>query len=626
MSETAIDLRRRAYQQRCSEMVSLFMEDVFATTPYPWQLNVITHLLTMNIPGSGIDSGPVLLVRPTGGGKSSVRDVYSVINGGISLTITPLLALGADQDEKITSKAKQTSGTVASVHLDELRSKSDQQELVDMIKALPEDSHTTVLLFSSPQAILNKSFLWLELIDWLIANGRLSMVCVDEVHLFVHFGMTFREEFKALTPALFSKLKVRCCNTRSTIPILFMTATCTKSIVETVERIVGFMFDKDSNVFWPQPDEMQHRQVLLDVQYSTQALHVFKKRTRNLLKHSSLEKYILYSNTRATVDRVSPKLCEWIDANGFKSDLLKIVGTLLREQKFYHIRVFCRSLRGNKLVFDEGCREDKRPFNPQILVATSGAANAGIDDPEVHGVCRLEFPPSIIDVNQEKGRAGRRSHAKPSSDWYLLCFSLESYVVLLKRLHDTPAANKQIPYFKTQEADMQDCLTAFILPQHCQQAWMEVKQSNPYVPLSRHPVACLDACAYCLGRYKTMFPTLIRSGVQTVFLQLYFGEHPMKNRPTIDKELVDAIKSYPGSNRLLFGINSNKKPEPVLIKKMIMMLLAAKILRYVTERKESTPPGKFTMSVFGSLAFVSGNATKLALNDPSYWTLLPLKD
>ena len=98
-----------------------------------------------------------------------------------------------------------------------------------------------------------------------------------------------------------------------------MTATCsTKSIVDTVEKIVGFMFDKDSNVFfWPRPDEIQHHQVLLDVQYSTQVIHVFKKRTQTLLKHSTLEKYILYSNTRATVDHVLPKPCKWIDANGF---------------------------------------------------------------------------------------------------------------------------------------------------------------------------------------------------------------------------------------------------------------------------------------------------------------------
>jgi hypothetical protein len=75
----------------------------------------------------------------------------------------------------------------------------------------------------------------------------------------------------------------------------------------------------------------------------------------------------------------------------------------------------------------------------------------------------------------------------------------------------------------------------------------------------------------------------------------------MKTCPTLNKELVNAIKNFPGSNCLLFGIKSKKKPEPIMIKKMILMLLAARMMRYVTERKEKAP-GKFTMSVFGSLA------------------------
>jgi superfamily II DNA helicase RecQ len=69
----------------------------------------------MPIQDSGIFPAPVLLVCPMGGGKLSVWDVYSVMNGGVSLTITPLLALGVDQDEKISLKAKQIAGTVVSV-------------------------------------------------------------------------------------------------------------------------------------------------------------------------------------------------------------------------------------------------------------------------------------------------------------------------------------------------------------------------------------------------------------------------------------------------------------------------------------------------------------------------------
>mgnify|MGYP002177090796 CR=1 FL=1 len=218
--------RRRGYIRRCIEMCTYFQEEVFGTTPYPWQQEVIAHLCCMVIPNSGIPPAPVLLVRPTGGGKSAVRDVFSIMNGGFSLTITPLLSLGADQEAKITLKAKHTAGKVLSVHLDEIRSMNDQKDLVMELKRLPPDGHTTVLLFLSPQAILNKKFPWSDFLDWLIINKRLSLVCVDEVHLFVHFGLTFRDEFKGLTPVLFDKLKVGGSAALTTIPLLFMTGTC----------------------------------------------------------------------------------------------------------------------------------------------------------------------------------------------------------------------------------------------------------------------------------------------------------------------------------------------------------------------------------------------------------------
>ena len=100
----------------------------------------------MGIPDSKIDPAPVLLVRPTGGGKSSVRDVYSIMNGGFSLTITPLLSLGADQESKITLKARQTTGNIISVHLDEIRSSADQNTLVTMLKAIPPGGHPLELI------------------------------------------------------------------------------------------------------------------------------------------------------------------------------------------------------------------------------------------------------------------------------------------------------------------------------------------------------------------------------------------------------------------------------------------------------------------------------------------------
>jgi len=154
------------------------------------------------------------------------------------------------------------------------------------------------------------------------------------------------------------------------------------------------------------------------------------------------------------------------------------VGTLLREQKFYHIRVFTRS---NADHYDEleFATEDKRPFNPQILVATSGAANAGIDDPEVYGVTRMDFPPSLLDVQQEKGRAGRRPFANSDSDWYLLCLSLESLVVLIQRLHNTPGS-KEASYFKAQDESIRDGILLLVLPLYCLHLALEHIGANPF--------------------------------------------------------------------------------------------------------------------------------------------------
>jgi hypothetical protein len=68
----------------------------------------------------------------------------------------------------------------------------------------------------------------------------------------------------------------------------------------------------------------------------------------------------------------------------------------------------------------------------QILCATSGVANAGIDSKNVYCALRTEFPPSIQDMCQEKGRVGHIPSASPNDFSYVVCFDIESFVVLLK--------------------------------------------------------------------------------------------------------------------------------------------------------------------------------------------------
>ena len=83
---------------------------------------------------------------------------------GVSLTITPLLSLGADREEKMRVRVNQSEGSVVPIHLDEVCSVAYQVQVVSRVNLLSQDTHATLFLFSSPQAICDNQSLWKDLI------------------------------------------------------------------------------------------------------------------------------------------------------------------------------------------------------------------------------------------------------------------------------------------------------------------------------------------------------------------------------------------------------------------------------------------------------------------------------
>ena len=71
---------------------------------------------------------------------------------------------------------------------------------------LHSKSKATIFLFSSPESLIKE--LWLSLLSHLITQDVLKQVCIDEVHLFVMFSITFRHSFLKLCSLLFNKLKL----------------------------------------------------------------------------------------------------------------------------------------------------------------------------------------------------------------------------------------------------------------------------------------------------------------------------------------------------------------------------------------------------------------------------------
>ena len=221
------------------------------------------------------------------------------------------------------------------------------------------------------------------------------MVVMDEVHIASQFGNTFRREFRLLKPWLYNKLP-NCCNIR-----LFMTGTCTKTILKQVEELAGFHI---LNRHWPTKEEMRHRSVSIRLNYTPMILNVIKSRLGILLKQGSADKpkkAIIYSNMRDKIIDIGKKLGGFLNSDDhfYNIDYMVIHGQLSQEEKAGYLKRFM---------------ETSPTRDMRVLLATSGVTNAGIDSNEIHTAIRVVFPPSIQDICQEKGRVGRVPDASPA--------------------------------------------------------------------------------------------------------------------------------------------------------------------------------------------------------------------
>ena len=109
-----------------------------------------------------------------------------------------------------------------------------------------------------------------------------------------------------------------------------------------------------------------------------------------------------------------------------------------------------------------------------------------------------------------------------------------------------------------------------------------------------------------------------------VLMDLFSDDHRISGGITYIPVLVDKIRKYPDCNRIIFGVNSNKEPAPVLVKKMLLVLTSANILRHNatvgTNDKDSTSTPVVIKAVLAhSRSRVVGGMIQYALFDDIYW-------
>ena len=224
------------------EITAETMESMWGRTPRLCQSVVIPHLLRMMC-GVLLPS-PVLLVQSTGTGKSSVPLTAATVDGGITIIVQNTLALGSDQVSKIATTANSSAKHVKSYQLDAHKDKEVLSNLCDaIVHHCMLNIDTSIIIFTSPEYLLKPHVM--SFFVSVVEKDLLRLFCIDEVHLFVQFGLSFRKSFQLLKKSIIDKLKDKESG-QMHVPILCMTATFNNKLMNALEKMLGFTIEKNN--------------------------------------------------------------------------------------------------------------------------------------------------------------------------------------------------------------------------------------------------------------------------------------------------------------------------------------------------------------------------------------------
>ncbi|WP_121721320.1 RecQ family ATP-dependent DNA helicase [Streptomyces sp. E2N171] len=306
-----------------------------------------------------LDGRDVLVVMPTGSGKSAIYQVPTVLLGGPAVVVSPLIALQRDQVTGLRDSEAPDAVAVNS---------AQSQSVTDEGWRAVEDGDAEYL-FLSPEQLARKDVLER------LRELRPSLFVVDEAHCVSAWGHDFRPDYLTLGEAA---------ERLGRPPVLALTATAAAPVRED---IVEHLHMRDPRLVTTGTDRPAIR---LTVRTYTD--DPSKREAVSRWTAAAPAPGILYTATRKDAEAYAERLREdGVDAEA------------------YHAGLKATERRRIQDGFMEGA--------PAVVVATS-AFGMGIDKPDVRFVAHASVPESLDSYYQEVGRAGRDGEAADAVLFY----------------------------------------------------------------------------------------------------------------------------------------------------------------------------------------------------------------
>ena len=290
------------------------------------------------------------VVMPTGGGKSLCYQLPALCRDGVTLVVSPLIALMKDQVDALAERK------VAVTLINSTLTWNEQKERLDGMK-----NGAYQLVYIAPERFRAGSFMNA------LRDVTIGMVAVDEAHCLSQWGHDFRPDYMRLGKALEDLGRPQC---------VALTATATPVVREDIRSVLKLREPFETISGFERPNLSF---TITPVEKVAQKYGLLKK---VLAEHQT---GIVYCATRKKVEEVAETVHSW----GFK----------------------CIAYHGG--MTDQEREDTQNRFisrKADIAVATN-AFGMGIDRPDVRFVVHFEIPGSVEAYYQEAGRAGRDGEA-----------------------------------------------------------------------------------------------------------------------------------------------------------------------------------------------------------------------